>query len=291
MKMPKILWVMLLCTPLASEAAESASLQRGGAVTETDSATARGPNETKPSRAPQTARSRTVPGEDTGAKTDHADDRQSPRPRPETSVGSTSGNPGAATSQGRGSAAPQRGMGQVARPNADRLRALLNAQARGRLARQPGRSSVGPRRAAIDGRRTVLGRRGGGQVSPTPVASGPTAGASGPATVASGSAAGASRPATVASGSAAGASGPANVASGAAAAASGPTAVASGLTPATSNSGARAAMGPSAVTRAIGRGTAIGGPRAPGVGLVGGPATGRIVHSAMVDGTQFRRGH
>ena len=267
MKVPQILCVMLLCTALASEAAEAAPVQPGGSVT-ADPANEGGPNEAQPSHA---ARSRTVPAEDASKKAERADQRQSPRAGPDKSVGSTGGNPGAAASRGRESAATQRGVGQLVRPNADRLRALLNAQARGRPARQPSRGSVGPGRAATDGRAAVPGRGGMGQESrPTPATSGRTAVASGPTAVAAG---------------------PATVAAGSAAAAAGPTAVASRLAPVISNSAVRPVTAPNAVTRAIGRGTAIGGPRAPGVAVVGGPAAGRTVHSAMVDGTQFRHGH
>jgi hypothetical protein len=256
MKVPPILCAMLVCTALVWQAA---------------AAQATDPNEDEHSPARQAARSRAVTGEDGSTKAERADDRQSPRMGSDRSVGPTGGNPGAADSRGRGSAAPQRGIGQLERTNADRLRSLLNAQARGRLAGQSGRGSVGSRRAAINGRTAAAGREGASQVSrPTPVASGPTAVASGPR-------GGASRPATVASG-------PTALASGSAAVASGPTAVAS-------NSGVRAVAGPGAVTRAIGRGTAIGGPRPPGAGLLGGPASGRTAHSAMVDGTQFRHGH
>ena len=267
MNVPQILCAMLLWTPLASQAAETASLQPGGSMTETDSANEGGPNDARPSNAPQSARSRTVPGEDAGKKAERVDDRQSPRAGSDKSFNSPGATSGAAASRDRGSAATQRGNAQLARPNADRVRSLLNAQARARPARQPsrgsvgqGRGAVGPSRAGNDGRRAVPGRGGAGQVSP--LASRPTAVASGPATVASG----------------------------AAAAASGPTTVASGLAPVTSNSGFRAVTGPTAITRAIGRGTAIGGPRTAGAGLMGGPATGRAAHSAMVDGTQFHHG-
>jgi len=270
MKVPQILWVMLLCTALASEAAEAASVQPSGSVT-ADPANEGAPNEAQPSHAPQTAFSRTVAGEDASKKAERADERQSPRAGPDKSVGSTGANPGAAASRGRESAAPQRGTGQLARPNADRLRSLLNAQARGRPVQQPRRGSVAPGRAAINGRAAVPGRGGVGQGSrPTPATLGRTAVASGPTAVASG---------------------PSAVASGSAAAAPSPTAAAAGQSPVISNSAVRATTAPNAVTRAIGRGTAIGGPRAPGAAVVGGPTAGRTVHSAMVDGTQFRRGH
>ena len=261
---------MFLCTALAAEASEAAPVQPGGSVT-ADPANEGGPNEAQRSHAPQTARSGTVPAEDASKKAERADERQSPRAGPDKSAGSTGGNPAAAPSRSRDSAAPQRGVGQLARPNADRLRALLNAQARGRPAQQPRRGSVAPGRAATNGRGTVAGRSGVDQGSrPTPATPGRVAAASGPSAVASG---------------------PSAVASGSAAAAPSRTAVAAGLSPVTSSSAFRPVTTPNAVTRAIGRGTVIGGPRAPGVAVVGGPGAGRTVHSAMVDGTQFHHGH
>jgi hypothetical protein len=271
MRVPRILYAMLVCSSLDTVAASAATLEDShlgaGPVTPADSGSEAGPDDARPSSMRPTAHSRAATAADTGNKAERADDRQSPRAGSGKSVGSTGDNSSAPASRGSVPAAPQRGIGQLARPNADRLRSLLNAQARGRPARQPSRGSVGqgrgaggPNRVANDGPRAVPGQRGHGQVSPL-----------------------ASRPTAVASG-------PAAVASGAATAASGPAVVASGLGPATSNSGVRAVTGPSAITRAMGRGTAIGGPRTAAAGLVGGPATGRTAHSAMVDGTQFHHG-
>jgi hypothetical protein len=279
MKVPRILCVVLVCTSLASVAAAAASYQgAGSSATAADSAHQVGPNDAGASSARHTADSHAVTDKDTGKKAERADDRRSPRAAPDKSVGSTSGSPRTAASHGRGSAAPQRGTTQLASPNADRLRALLNAQARGRVTRQPARGPVRPGRAAIGGRPAVPAPGGAGQVlRPTRVASRSTAVASG--TTAPG-------PTPVASGR-----GPAPLASGPAPLAAGSAPVAPGPAPLASNATVRAATGPSALTRAIGRGSAIGGPRVAGAGLVGGPATVRTAHSATIDGTQVHHPH
>jgi hypothetical protein len=96
----------------------------------------------------------------------------------------------------------------------------------------------------------------------------------------------ASRPTAVASGTTAVAPGP-----GPAPVTSRSTPIAPGPAPVASNAAVRAVTGPSALTRAIGRGSAIGGPRLAGAGLVGGPATVRTAHSATIDGTQVHHPH
>jgi hypothetical protein len=281
MKVFRILCVALVCSSLASVAAEAASYQGAGSssVTAADSANQVRPNEAGPSSARHTADNHAATDEDTGKKAERADERRSPRAAPDKSVGSTSGSPGTA-SRAHGSAAPQRGITQLARPNADRLRSLLNAQARGRVTRKPARGPVGPGRAAIGGRPAVPAPGGAGQVlRPTRVASRSTAVASG--TTARG-------PTPVASGPG---PGPASLASGLAPLAAGSASVAPRPAPLASNAAVRAGTGPSALTSAIGRGSAIGGPRVAGAGLVGGPATVRTVHSAMIDGTQVHHPH
>jgi len=292
---------MLLCTPLACAPTEAASQQRGGSVTETDSAIEGLANETKPSDASQTARGRTAPGEDTGKKAEGADGRQSPRVGSDKSVGSPSATSGAAASGARGSAATQRVTGQVARPNADRLRSLLNAQVRGRPSQQRSRGSVGPSRPVANGRGTAPGTERTAQTfRSAPVASRLTAEASGRMAAASGQTGlgsgriaasgptgagptGQTAPTASTPGRTGVTSGPAGIASASAVGASMPTRGPSSVA-------IRAATGPGAVTRANGRGSAIGGPRAQSAGLVGGSAVNRTVHSAMVDGTQFHRG-
>ncbi|MDB6100044.1 MAG: hypothetical protein JWO52_43 [Gammaproteobacteria bacterium] len=280
MKVPRILCVALVCSSLASVAAEAASYQGAGSSSAmaADSANQVHPNEAGPSSARHTADNHAVTDEDTGKKAERADARRSPRAAPDKSVGSTSGSPGTAASRAHGSAAPQRGITQLARPNADRLRSLLNAQARGRVTRKPARGPFGPGRAAIGGRPAVPAPGGAGQVlRPTRVASRSTAVASG--TTARG-------PTPVASGP-----GPASLASGLAPLAAGSASVAPRPAPLASNAAVRAGTGPSALTSAIGRGSAIGGPRVAGAGLVGGPTTVRTVHSAMIDGTQVHHPH
>jgi hypothetical protein len=281
MKVPWILCVVLVCISLASVAAAAPSYPgAGSSATAADSANQVGPNEPGPSSARHTADSHAVTDEDTGKKAERADAGRSPRAGPDRSVGSTSASPGTAASRGHGSAAPQRGITQPARPNADRLRSLLNAQARGRVTRQPARGPVRPGRAAIGGRPAVPAPGGAGQVlRPARVASRSTAVASGTAAVAQG-------PTPVASGP-----GPAPLASGLAPLAAGSASVAPGPAPLASNATFRAATGPGALTRAIGRGSAIGGPRVAGAGLVGGPATVRTAHSAMIDGAQVHHPH
>jgi hypothetical protein len=257
MKVPQILCALLLCTASAWEAPAVASPERGGSVTEPDSANTDGPKEAKPSPARQTGRSRAATGEDMSTKAGRTNERRSPPVGSDKSVGSTGRNPGAAASRGRDSAALQRGMGQLARPNADRLRSLLSAQARGRPTRQPSRRPGGPIRAATDGAAAARGLGGAGQ-------------AFRPTHAASRTAAVASRPTAVASR---------------------PMGVASGPAPVGSDIAARRVTSPSAVTRALGRGSTSGGPRAPGPGLVGGPAIGRTAHNATIDGAQLRHQH
>jgi hypothetical protein len=259
MKGPRILCAILVCTWLAWETAAAALPVRpdGASGPAARSPNEVGSNQAEPSPIRETARNRATTGENTSKKSERADDSQSKRVGSDSSVGSTGGNPGAAASHGRGSAAPQRRVGQLATPNADRLRSLLSARARGRPAQPASRRSAGPIRPRTGGGAAARGPGGAGEATrPTPAASRPAAVASGPTTVASR-----------------------------------PTGVASGPTPVGSNIATRALTSPSAVTRAFGRGSTIGGPRAPGPGLVGGPAIGRTAHNATIDGSQLHHPH
>jgi hypothetical protein len=76
----------------------------------------------------------------------------------ETGRGSKGRDAAVAASPRRGSVTSQGGVAQAGRGNADRLHSLLNAQARGRLARQPVRA--GSTRGVIRGRSDVRGSQG-----------------------------------------------------------------------------------------------------------------------------------
>jgi hypothetical protein len=119
LKASHILCAMLACAPLTFEARTTASSEDG-----------------RPSVAAANA------GEAAG--------RAAPSRDAGTGGSSKGRDAAAAVSPRRGSVTPQRGVGQTARVDADRLHSLLSARARGRLARQPDRS-VGSNRAATAG--------------------------------------------------------------------------------------------------------------------------------------------
>jgi hypothetical protein len=206
MKMPRILGALLVCAPLAFAAGAPASSEPGA----THAAEKR--------EAARDAASPPAAEPDSSAKAGRAADPSVPASSGKGSI-STARDAESALAPRRGADIPQNAHGPAARSNGDRLRSLLDAQARGRVAR-PSSPPVGSTRAA----------------SGNVVAQGPS-GAS-PA-----------------------------------------------LPPAVTapNVAARAAanQGPAS------RNSTIGGPRAQGLGQVGGPAIGRPAHAATIDGTQL----
>jgi hypothetical protein len=164
MKVFHIVCAILACAPLTFEARATASSEVGRPSVAADNA--------------GRAAGRTAPSRDASAKPEGTRDREPTRARPRTDGGSTGGgstgggstgsgskgrNAAAAVSPRRGSVTPQRGVAQVGAAqtgrNADRLHSLLNAQARGRLARQPSRPA-GSTRAVTRGL-DVRGPQGG----------------------------------------------------------------------------------------------------------------------------------
>jgi hypothetical protein len=154
MKVFHILCAILACAPLAFEARATASSEDGRPSVAADNA--------------GRAAGRTAPSRDASAKPEGTRDREPTRARPRTGGGSTGGgskgrDAAAAVSPRRGSVTPQRGVAQVGVAqtgrNADRLHSLLNAQARGRLTRQPSRPA-GSTRAVTRGL-DVRGPQGG----------------------------------------------------------------------------------------------------------------------------------
>jgi hypothetical protein len=169
MKVFHILCAILACAPLAFEARAIASSEDGRPSVAADNA--------------GRAAGRTAPSRDASAKPEGTRDREPTPARPRTGGGSTGGgstgggstgggstgggskgrDAAAAVSPRRGSVTPQRGVAQVgvaqAGRNADRLHSLLNAQARGRLTRQPSRPA-GSTRAVTRGL-DVRGPQGG----------------------------------------------------------------------------------------------------------------------------------
>src|ERR1700676_740744 len=122
---------MLVCAPLTFEARAAASSEDGRS-----SAVAANAGD---------AAGRAAPRRNAGTKPGRPGDRGSNQASARTSDGS----------KGRDAAV----VPQAARSNADRLHALLNAQARGPLARQPGRG-VGSTRAVTHGPDDARGRQG-----------------------------------------------------------------------------------------------------------------------------------
>lgn len=116
------------------------------------------------SRSPQTMAESTA-GRDVHAEARPADGRALARPAAETTAHATNragaANRDAAMAVESRSMTMQHPVGQVGRGNADRLRSLLGAQARGRVARQPTRPSVGSARAPTIGGSTGQERFGG----------------------------------------------------------------------------------------------------------------------------------
>jgi hypothetical protein len=228
MKMAKVLCATLVCIPLALEAGVAAIPQRSGS----SAATA-----------------------DSAAGKNEADSAQQ-------SSGSSGRNPLAVVVRGRGSDMPQRGVGQLAHSNADRLRALLGEQARGRVARQPARRPVGSAHAAMMDGESRVATIGGGAHTAT------ISGESRAAAIG-----GEARQERLGAGSA----------SSAARQIRQPTQAAASLAAATSQRAVRSA--PTSSLAAV-RST-NGVPRASGPALVGGPTIGRNVHNTAIDGTRL----
>jgi hypothetical protein len=206
------------------------------------------------------AAGRKAPSRNAGTKRGRTGDRGSNQAAARTSDGSKGPNPAAAASPRGGSVPPQAGAGKAAvsqagRSNADRLHSMLNARVNGHLARQRGRP-VGSTRGATGGP-DLHGAQG-------------TSPAAQPKLAASN---GAAPPAAVSAG-------PSKLAASNSAAA---------MQAGQPKSAAPSSAPPSARLSSTPRSSAIGGPHAPGLGRLGGPASGRTTHSATIDGTQQRR--
>jgi hypothetical protein len=144
MKMSHILCAMLACAPLTFEARAATS-------------SADGPSSAAAVNVGEAA-GRAAPSRNAGSKRGRTVDRGSNQAGAQTGSGSKGRDAAAAASPRRGSATSQGGVAQTGRSNADRLHSLLNAQARGRLARQPGRA--GSTRAVTRGPDDVRGSQG-----------------------------------------------------------------------------------------------------------------------------------
>jgi hypothetical protein len=242
MKISHIFCAMLACAPLTFEARAATSSADGPS-----SATAANVGE---------AAGRAAPSRNAGTKRGRTGDRGSNQAGAQTGSGSKGRDAAVAAPPRRGSVTSQGGVAQTGRSNADRLHSLLNAQARGRLARQPGRA--GSTRAVTRGPDDVRGSQG---VSP------------------------AGQPKMAASN---GAAPPAAVPAGQSKLAASNSAAAMPVGQprvAASNSTAPLAARLSSTPR----NSALGGPHAQGLGRVGGPAISRATHSATVDGAQLHR--
>jgi hypothetical protein len=195
------------------------------------------------------AAGRAAPNRNAGAKTGRKDGGEPTQAGARTGGDSKGRDAAAADSSSRGSVTPQRGVGQSARGNgnADRLHSLLNAQANGHLARrQPGRAARSTRAAPGAAAGAATGAAPGGA----------TRAAIGTAPGAATRGLGAPVP--------------------------------QGITPAGQPklAASRGAAPPVPRPTAIPSGPAMGGPRAPGLGRVGGPAINRTTRNAAIDGTR-----
>lgn len=206
MKVTHIFCAIIACAPLTFEAHAAATSDGSSSVAAANAGK---------------ATSRTASSRNANTKAGRTGDRGSNQAGAQTGSGSKGRDAAVAASPRHGPVTPQGGITQAGRSNANRLHSLLNAQARGRLARQPGRDA-GSNRAVTHGPNDVRGPQG---VST------------------------ASQPKLAASKSA--------------------VPQAARLSPAPRNS-------------------AIGGPRAQGVGLLGGAAISRTRHAATIDGAQPR---
>jgi hypothetical protein len=143
-KMSHILCAMLACAPLTFDARATASPEDGRS-----SPAAANAGE---------AAGRAAPSRNAGTKRGRTGDRGANQAGARTGSGSKGRDAAVADSPRRGSVTPQGGIAQAGRSNADRLHSLLSTQARGRLARQPGRA--GSTRAVTHGPDDVRGPQG-----------------------------------------------------------------------------------------------------------------------------------
>jgi hypothetical protein len=140
MKVTHILCAMLACASLTFEARATSSSEevRSSSSAAADAGDAAG---------------RTQPSHDASTNAQHPGNRGSPQPRARTGDASKGRDTAAAASPRRGPVTPppgagKAGIGQAGRGNADRLGSMLNAQARGPLARQHSRPVASTRGAA-----------------------------------------------------------------------------------------------------------------------------------------------
>jgi hypothetical protein len=204
------------------------------------------------------AAGRKAPSRNAGTKRGRTGDRGSSQAAARTSDGSKGPDAAAPASPRGGSVPPQAGAGKAAvsqagRSNADRLHSMLNARVNGHLARQRSRP-VGSTRGATGGP-DVHGAQGTSPAAQPKLAA--SSGAAPPAAVPAG------QSKLAASNSAA--------------------AMQAGQPKLAASSSA-----PPSAKLSTPRSSAIGGPHAPGLGRLGGPAASRTTHSATIDGTQQR---
>jgi hypothetical protein len=144
------LCAVLACAPLTVDARAPASSEDGSSSAA--AANAGG------------AAGHAAPTRDTSNKAGHTGALESTQTGVRTGGGSKGRDAAMAVSPRHGSVMLRRGTGQAASGSAERLHALLNAQARGRLAHQPGRP-IGSTRAAtgVPGVRSSYGVGAAGQ--------------------------------------------------------------------------------------------------------------------------------
>jgi hypothetical protein len=173
MKVPHILCAMLACFPLASKASATESPERGGSsVAAADLGETGLRLDAERPHFPQNTRPRTGTSIEIYTAAGRAVDRESTRLGSENGGGSRSRDAQEEVSRRPVSLVQQRGVGQVARGNADRLRSLISAQAHGRIAHQSNRRTIGSTRVATEGDRVDRTPRGASPVRwPTRVAS------------------------------------------------------------------------------------------------------------------------
>lgn len=248
MKMPRILGALLVCAPLALAAGAPASSEPGA----THAAEKR--------EAARDAASPPKAEPDSSARAGRAAGPSVPASSGKGSV-STARDAESALAPRRGGAdVPQHAPGPAARGNGDRLRGLLEAQARGYSARQSSQP-VG----SIRGANGNAPARGAGGASPALASP-----AFPPALTAP----------NLAARSAANLSAAPNLS-----AAANPRTAANPR--AAANPSAAANSSAAANLSAAARASTIGGPQAQGLGQVGGPAIGRPAHAATIDATQL----
>ena len=143
--MSHILCAMLACAPLTYGGRAGAS-------------SADGPSSAAAAKVDEVA-GRAAPSRNSVTQRGRMGDPGSNQAGAPTGSGSKGRDAAVAASTRRGSVKPQGAVAQAGRSNADRLHSLLNAQAHGRLARQPG-GRVGSTRAVTHGPNDVRGPRG-----------------------------------------------------------------------------------------------------------------------------------